>query len=105
MATVRESDGVLLSEAYGINPFAAEEKGKGIKVSEWLLEKGVDTVYTPKGFEGKGPGYVFSDGGVAVMLTRDRRLEAIQRDIQHIPAVNSADSGTPSPAQSPGAST
>ncbi len=31
-------------------------QGKGIKVSEWLLAKGVDTVYTPKGFEGKGPG-------------------------------------------------
>jgi len=42
----------------------------------------VDTVYTPKGFEGKGPGYVFSDGGVAVMLTGDRSFEAIQRDIQ-----------------------
>jgi len=82
LATVREKDGVLLSEAYEINPFAGEEKGKGIKVSEWLLEKGVDTVYTPKGFEGKGPGYVFSDGGVAVMLTQGRSLEAIQRDIQ-----------------------
>ena len=42
----------------------------------------MDTVYTPKGFEGKGPGYVFSDGGVIVMLTQDRSLEAIQRDIQ-----------------------
>jgi len=42
---------------------------KRIKVSEWLLAKGIDTVYTPKGFEGKGPGYVFSDAGVDVMLT------------------------------------
>jgi len=62
--------------------FAGEEKGKGIKVSEWLLAKGVDTVYTPKGFEGKGPGYVFSDGGVDVKLTGGRNLAAIQHEIQ-----------------------
>jgi len=37
VARVRERDGVLLSEAYDTNPFADEEKGKGIKVSEWLL--------------------------------------------------------------------
>jgi cation diffusion facilitator family transporter len=82
VAKVRERDGVLLSEAYEANPFASEEKGKGIKVSEWLLAKGVDTVYTPKGFEGKGPGYVFSDGGVDVMLTGTKNLAAIQHDIQ-----------------------
>ena len=83
VAKVRERDGVLLSEAYETNPFAGEEKGKGIKVSEWLLEKGVDTVYTPKGFEGKGPGYVFSDAGVDVLLTGNKNLEAIQREIQN----------------------
>ena len=82
VATVRERDGVLLSEAYETNPFADEEKGKGIKVSEWLLEKGVDTVYSPKGFEGKGPGYVFSDAGVDVILIGDKNLAAVQRDIQ-----------------------
>ena len=54
VATQRERDGVLLSEAFHRNPFAKEEKGKGIKVSEWLIEKGVDTVYSPKGFKGKG---------------------------------------------------
>jgi len=82
VAKVRERDGVLLSEAYEANPFAGEEKGKGIKVSEWLLAKGVDTVYTPKGFEGKGPGYVFSDAGVDVQLTGDRNLAAIQLEMQ-----------------------
>jgi len=71
LASVRERDGVLLSESYHRNPFAEEEKGKGIKVSEWLVGKGVDTVYSPKGFEGKGPGYVFSDAGVDVIATED----------------------------------
>lgn len=67
--TIRDKDGALLSEAYHRNPFAGEEKGKGIKISEWLLEQGVDTVYSPKGFKGKGPGYVFSDAGVDVIVT------------------------------------
>ena len=70
IVTIREKNGELLSEGYYRNPFAAEEKGKGIKVSEWLLEKGVDTVYSPKGFKGKGPGYVFSDAGVDVIITQ-----------------------------------
>jgi len=34
-------------------------KGKGIKVSEWLLQNGVDTVYIRKAFIRKGPSYVF----------------------------------------------
>ncbi|MBW2330291.1 MAG: cation diffusion facilitator family transporter [Deltaproteobacteria bacterium] len=68
LATVRVKDGAFLSEAYHRNPFAGQEKGKGIKISEWLLEQGVDTVYSPKGFKGKGPGYVFSDAGVDVIV-------------------------------------
>nr|WP_282959054.1 NifB/NifX family molybdenum-iron cluster-binding protein [Desulfobacter hydrogenophilus] len=82
IATVRDRDGTLLSEAYHRNPFAGEEKGKGIKVSEWLLEDGIDTVYTPKGFKGKGPGYVFSDAGVDVIVTRDRSLKDIRGNSQ-----------------------
>jgi len=42
----------------------------------------VDTVYSPKGFEGKGPGYVFSDAGVDVMLTGSRNLAAIRDENQ-----------------------
>ena len=63
-------------------PFPDEEKGKGIKVSEWLIEKGVDTVYSPKEFKGKGPAYVFSDAGIDVVVTTDTNLEDIQRSFQ-----------------------
>jgi predicted Fe-Mo cluster-binding NifX family protein len=84
VATIREKDGMMLSEAYESNPFAKEEKGKGIKVSEWLLNKGVDTVYTPKGFEGRGPGYVFSDAAVDVVLTNNQNLLEIRRRLQKL---------------------
>ena len=82
LATIREKDGTLLSEAYHHNPFLGEEKGKGIKVSEWLLEKGVDTIFSPKAFKGKGPSYVFSDAGVDVIITKDKSLKDIQRSFQ-----------------------
>jgi len=79
LATVREKDSVIVSERYDRNPFTEEEKGKGIKVSEWLLEKGVDSVISPKGFEGKGPGYVFSDADVDVILTRGKTFDEIRQ--------------------------
>ena len=82
VATRRETDGALVSEAYHQNPFTRDEKGKGIKISEWLLEKGVDRVYSPREFTGKGPGYVFSDAGVEVMVTGDKTLHDIQKDLQ-----------------------
>jgi len=82
LATFHEKDGTLLSETYHHNPFTGEEKGKGIKVSEWLLEKGVDTVYTPKGFRGKGPSYVFSDSGIDVIITEGATLSDINTIFQ-----------------------
>ncbi|MFC1851527.1 cation diffusion facilitator family transporter [candidate division CSSED10-310 bacterium] len=82
IATRCEKDGNLLSETYYHNPFAEEEKGKGIKVSEWLLEKGVDLLYSPKSFEGKGPAYVFSDADVEVIVADDKTLKDIQKDFQ-----------------------
>ena len=79
LATIQYKTGLLISEAYHRNPFAREEKGKGIKVSEWLLEKGVGSVYSPKGFKGRGPGYVFSDAGVEVVAAGGKTLEDIQQ--------------------------
>lgn len=59
------------------NPYLHEDKGKGIKVSEWLVENGVDRVYTRKPFEGKGPSYVFSSAEVEVRLTDARAIEEV----------------------------
>ncbi len=79
--TVRNTDKAILNESYRRNPFANAKKGKGIKASKWLLEQGVDTVYSPKGLEGSGPGYVFADGGVDIVVTANRNLEDIRRQI------------------------
>jgi predicted Fe-Mo cluster-binding NifX family protein len=82
VATLREKDGLVMAESFHHNPFAVEAKGKGIKISEWLVQKGVDAVYTPKSFEGRGPGYVFSNSGIEVVVTGERRLETINQTVK-----------------------
>ena len=59
------------------NPYLKEEKAKGIKVSEWLVENGVDTVLTRKSFDGKGPIYVFSSAEAEVKATNARTIDEI----------------------------
>ena len=69
----------FLEEKILPNPYREEEKGKGIKVSEWLLQNGVDTVYTRKPFDGKGPSYVFSSSEVEVILTDAKTIEEVHQ--------------------------
>ena len=82
VSSKRQKDDEVLSESFYHNPFSQDEKGKGIKVSEWLLEKGVDWVYSPKALSGRGPGYVFSDAGVEVLVTDLKSLEDIKKNFQ-----------------------
>jgi predicted Fe-Mo cluster-binding NifX family protein len=89
--TNQKKNGEILSEACHENSFEGLEKGKGIKTSEWLIEKEVDTIYLSKA-EGKGPGYVFSVAGVNVVEIASKNVEGIrlkfkkEADIQdHMP--------------------
>jgi hypothetical protein len=43
------------------NPFINMEKGKGIRLAEFIIEQEIDVFYTKKPFEHKGPEYVFSN--------------------------------------------
>jgi cation diffusion facilitator family transporter len=63
------------------NLYREEEKGKGIKVSEWLLQNGVDTVYVRKAFDGKGPSYVFSDAEAEVIVTEAKTVDEIREKL------------------------
>jgi cation diffusion facilitator family transporter len=63
------------------NPYREEEKGKGIKVSEWLLQNGVDKIYTKKTFDGKGPSYVFSNAEAEVMMSDAKTIEEIHKEL------------------------
>ncbi|ABQ27614.1 cation diffusion facilitator family transporter [Geotalea uraniireducens] len=62
----RITDGAVLYREIVENPFVAMDKGKGIKLAEYLVGKGVDVLYSRENFNGKGPEYVFSDAEMEV---------------------------------------
>ena len=78
---------VIQEEKILKNPYLKEEKGKGIKVSEWLLENGVDAVFTRKAFDGKGPFYVFSSSDVDVIPAEAKTIEEIRQNLAKIDAL------------------
>lgn len=82
LAVVRASDGELLEERFAANPFLNEKKAKGIKVGKWLLEKGLDRLYTAKDLSGRGAGYVLSDAGVEVVALPASNLGEIRRRLR-----------------------
>jgi predicted Fe-Mo cluster-binding NifX family protein len=71
----RISDGAVVSQKILENPFSQLEKGKGIKLAEFLVTMKVDVLYTKELFEGKGPEYVFSDAGVEIKKTNAQNLK------------------------------
>lgn len=59
-------DGTVISQEIVENPFVEMEIGKGIKLAEFLVKKGVDILYTKENFKGRGPEFVFSDAEVEI---------------------------------------
>ena len=79
---MRERDRSIIEERILTNPFKDEEKGKGLKVSKWLLQQSVDSVHNSKSLEGKGPGYVLSDADVDIVVTETKQLGTILQELQ-----------------------
>jgi cation diffusion facilitator family transporter len=78
LITLSNEDGRLLGESWLTNPFREMEKGKGIKVSEWLVSQGVDELIATKSLEHKGPYYVFADAGVLIEQTEEVDIDLIK---------------------------
>jgi cation diffusion facilitator family transporter len=83
LLTLKRAEDTLLDKSWLSNPFQAEEKGKGIKVSEWLVSLGIDVIIIPKKYEHKGPYYVFSDNGVEMRQTDGRPIDEIKAELTH----------------------
>ena len=66
LITERLSDGTVTSQEVIGNPFLEQEKAKGIRVAEWLVERKIDVMLLREELKGKGPAYVFADAGVEV---------------------------------------
>lgn len=94
LLTLKSGDGKLLEESWLSNPFQTVEKGKGIKVSEWLVSLGIDGIIAPKSFAHKGPYYVFSDNGVEMRQTNGRSLSEIKESLIGSPETGSSSEDT-----------
>jgi len=68
---VDDTGGEVIEERRLQNPCLDEEKAKGIKVANWLVENGTDILITPQDQSGKGPGFVLGNAGVEILLTRE----------------------------------
>jgi cation diffusion facilitator family transporter len=76
------SDGKVLSREILDNPFLHMEKGKGIRLAEYLVERKVDVLYIQKPFDGKGPEYVFSNAEAEVRITDKETMNGLMHDIK-----------------------
>ena len=77
--TLRKKDNRILEEKIISNPYAQEKKGRGIKVSEWLIKNGVDVVITRQRLEGRGPFYVLSDADIEIIPTQYKTIKEIKQ--------------------------
>jgi cation diffusion facilitator family transporter len=61
---IRAKDAVIIGQQIHENPFLTIEKGRGIKIAEWLINKKVDIVVSREDLSHKGSGFALSASGV-----------------------------------------
>jgi len=94
--------GEIIDDSFLENPYLEEAKGKGIKVAQWLLEKGLDMLICRHDQKGKGPGYVLGNGGAEIILTEvSDNEEALEEVLANMGKSASAD-GYPETLSIPG---
>jgi len=59
------------------NPYLEADKGKGLKIAEFLLKYKPDIVIVRESLEGKGPGYAFNNAGVEIRQTEAMSLDQL----------------------------
>ena len=73
---MRREDRSLVERRLRANPYQSLERGKGIRVAEWLVGQKVDVVLSRERLHGRGPTYVFHDAGVVLKMTKAQGVEA-----------------------------
>ncbi len=71
---LKPSEGKIYAERIELNPYASISKGKGIRVSKWLLTEGVDVVLSKMDLSGRGPFFVLSEAGVTIEVVPFKTL-------------------------------
>lgn len=77
LCKVRNADNVVEERHIAENPHRELEKGKGIKVAEWLVSRQIDEIRLREMVRHKGPAYVFADAGLSVVQTGALRLDRV----------------------------
>ncbi len=62
------------------NPFATQEKHRGINLAESLIDQGADSVCCREDLHDKGPGLMFHRFGIDVRLTDETELNGLMAD-------------------------
>lgn len=82
LVLLRRSDQQISKQEIIENPHRTVQKGKGIRVAEWLVEQKVDEVVVKEEIKHKGPGYVFSNAGIKTHVVNldylDQALEWVR---------------------------
>ena len=71
---IRRKDREVEQQEIIENPHRSVETAKGIRVAEWLIEKGVEHVGIKENVSHKGPGYVLSNAGVKIHIISAERI-------------------------------
>lgn len=82
MVRVNQETGRTEEKTIMENPFQSMETAKGIRVAEWLSEKGITMVGMKEDVSRKGPGYVLSNAGIRVRLISARDPAAAVSEIR-----------------------
>ena len=83
LVTVRTADGQVQHQELRTNPHLEEEKGKGLRVGEWLVTLKTDVVLLREIIPHRGPAYVFRDAGIEARVSRAQTLsEAIGEQVK-----------------------
>jgi cation diffusion facilitator family transporter len=69
IVTVRAEDKSIKNQEMVLNPFLSVDRGKGILVAEFLIERDVDVLLLKERFEGRGPEYALSNSDVDTIIT------------------------------------
>lgn len=73
--TVRLPGGAVQERRSVANPYREEERARGLRVAEWLVERKVDVLLVMESLQGRGPEYAFADAGVELATTAGPTLE------------------------------
>ncbi|MGE4578508.1 MAG: cation diffusion facilitator family transporter [Desulfuromonadales bacterium] len=82
---INARDGQVTEDSVVRNPYAREEKAKGIQVANWLLKEGLDLLLLKNGLGQKGPAIVLANAGVeTVVVAGEDAEEAFREGVQRL---------------------